>query len=222
MSADRAGRFAQIRATIKATAARDPKFVPLLVAVPLLAFAVVFALGLLIGAEIVFTILAVIAAVVAALVVIGRRASKAAFAGLEGQPGAAAAILMSMRGHWHVTPAVGLTRSQDFVHRVIGRPGVILVAEGAGARPKELLAAESRKVRRAIGETPLYDVVVGDGAGQIPLKRLQVHLMKLPRNLKPREVNELERKLKAMGSMSMPLPKGPLPKGARMPRGKIR
>jgi hypothetical protein len=36
-----------------------------------------------------------------------------------------------MRGDWRVTPAVGFTREQDLVHRVLGKPGVILVAEGA-------------------------------------------------------------------------------------------
>jgi hypothetical protein len=46
--------------------------------------------------------------------------------------------------------------------------------------------------------------------------------MKLPRNLKPVEVNELEKRLKAIGGPNMPIPKGPLPKSGRVQRGKIR
>jgi len=113
-------------------------------------------------------------------------------------------------------------RQQDFVHRVVGRPGVVLVAEGGGSRPRELLTAELRKTRRLIGDTPLYDVVVGDGPGQVAIDRLQSHLMKLPRNLKPRAVNDLEARLKAVGGMAMPIPKGPMPGMGRMPRGKQR
>ena len=213
----------QIVATVKATAARDPKFVPMLIAAPILTLAVIVALGVLISLPLLLLVpLAVMGALTAAVVVIGRRASKAAFAGLEGQPGAAAAILSSLRGHWHVAPAIAMTRSQDFVHRVVGRPGVVLVAEGQGARPRELLIAELRKVKRVAGDVPIYDIVVGDGPGQVPLKKLQVHMMKLPRNLKGKEVNAMEARLKAMGSMAMPMPKGPLPRGGKVPRGKIR
>ena len=198
---------------------RDPKFVPYVLLAFLGTLAVVFGIGLLLGSPILFGILAVMLALTAGMIVAGRRVSAAAFAGIEGQLGAAAAIMTSMRGQWHVTPAVGMTRNQDLLHRVVGRPGVILVAEGSGGRPRELIGNEARRLRRVIGETPIYDIVVGDGEGQIPLKRLQMHVMKLPRNLKPREVNELEAKLKAMAT-SMPLPKGPLPRSARPPRGR--
>ncbi|HVE98731.1 MAG TPA: DUF4191 domain-containing protein [Mycobacteriales bacterium] len=214
---------AAIRQTIKATAKADKKFVPLVAGAFVLTTAVVAGIGFAVGSPILFTIFGVLFGIMAALIVTGRRASAAAFAGIEGQPGAAAAVLSSMRGHWHVTPAVGITRQQDFVHRVVGRPGVVLVAEGAGMRPRELLTAELRRTRRLIGDTPLYDVVVGEGQGQVPIERLQTHLMKLPRNIKPRAVNELEARLKAVGGMAMPLPKGPLPgMGGKMPRPKQR
>jgi len=150
------------------------------------------------------------------MTIAGRRASSMAFSRIEGQPGAAFAVLGSMRGDWRVTQAVEFTRSFDLVHRVIGRPGVILVAEGKGAKPRELIGTHARKVRRVVGDKPIYDVVVGDGEGQVPLRGLQAHMLKLPRNLTPKEVNELESRLKAMGGASMPIPKGP------MPRGKLR
>ena len=35
---------------------------------------------------------------------------------------------------------------------------------------------------------------------------------------KPKLVNELDRKFKAMGGPAMPIPKGPMPRGGRVPR----
>ncbi len=39
------------------------------------------------------------------------------------------------------------------------------------------------------------------------------------RNLKPAEVAAVRKRLDALTSTPLPIPKGPLPKGARMPRG---
>jgi hypothetical protein len=211
------GKLAQIRQMVSMTREADPRYVPVVAAAIVLAAGVAFALGMLLAGPILGGILAVLAALIAFTVVTGRRGQSAAFSRIEGQPGAAYAILQSLRGDWRVTPAVAFNKNQDLVHRVVGRPGVVLVAEGSGARARELMSAELRKVRRVIGEAPLYDVMVGDGDGQVPLKRLNVHVMKLPRALKPKEVNAVESRLKALGGTAMPLPKGPMP--TRIPRG---
>jgi hypothetical protein len=211
------GKLAQIRQMVSMTREADPRYVPVVAAAIVLAAGVAFTLGMLLAGPILGGILAVLAALIAFTVVTGRRGQSAAFSRIEGQPGAAYAILQSLRGDWRVTPAVAFNKNQDLVHRVVGRPGVVLVAEGSGARARELMSAELRKVRRVIGEAPLYDVMVGDGDGQVPLKRLNVHVMKLPRALKPKEVNAVESRLKALGGTAMPLPKGPMP--TRIPRG---
>jgi hypothetical protein len=216
------GKLKQIGQMVSMTRQADPRYVPILVAGMLLAAGVAFTAGLLLAGPILGAILALLAALIAFTVITGRRGQKAAFTRIEGQPGAAFAILQSLRGDWRVTPAVAFNKNQDLVHRVVGRPGVILVAEGgSGARVRELLSGELRKVRRVIGEAPLHDIVVGEGEGQVPLKRLQVHVMKLPRTLKPKEVNAIDSRLKALGGPAMPLPKGPMP--TRVPRsGKLR
>ena len=100
--------------------------------------------------------------VLAALIVFGRRAERAAYAQLEGQPGAAAAALGVLKRGWKVQNAVAVTKNQDLVHRVVGRPGVILVGEGNEARVRHLLGVEKKKHARVVGETPIYDIVVGD------------------------------------------------------------
>jgi hypothetical protein len=145
--------------------------------------------------------------------------SRATFAEVEGKPGAAAAVLQNMRGNWRITPGVAATPQQDVAHRVVGRPGVILLIEGSPTRLKNLIVQEKKRVSRVAPEIPVYDITVGDGDGQVPLRKLQTHLIKMPRNITPKQINALESRLQALGGVRPPIPKGPLPKGARMPKG---
>jgi hypothetical protein len=84
------------------------------------------------------------------------------------------------------------------------------------SRVRGLLAQEKKKVARVVGETPIYDIIVGDEEGQIPLRKLSNHVMKLPRNLTAAEVNSLGRRIGALGGSRMPVPGGPLPGGKQM------
>ena len=212
----RGAKLKQIKMAFKATRAQDPKVLPLVLAAFFGPLIVLVAIGLVLGGLPYLSFLGVMLGLVAAAFVFGRRVQATAYSQVEGQIGAAAAVLTNMRGDWRVTPAVGFTREQDLVHRVIGRPGVILVAEGAHNRTRNLIATEKKKVARIVGDTPVYDVLVGDGDGQIGLRQLERHFLKLPRNIKPKTVNELDRKFKAMGASALPIPKGPMP--TRVPR----
>jgi hypothetical protein len=223
MSEKPPGKLRQIGQMVSLTAKADPKYVPVVTAAVVVTAVAVFALFTWLLNPIVGTILAILAATIAFTSITGRRGQSAAFSQIEGQPGAAAAVLNALRGDWRVKPMVAFNKQQDLVHRAIGRAGVILVAEGSGGgRTRELLSGELKKVRRVIGpDAPLHDIVVGDGEGQVPLKRLTMHIMKLPRTMKPREVNAVESRLKALDGTGVPLPKGPMP--TRMPRsGKMR
>jgi len=163
----------------------------------------------------------VLAALVTGTSIFGRRATKTMYAQVEGRPGAAAAVLQGMRGDWRVTPAVGFTRNQELVHRVIGRPGVVLVGEGNSASAiKQLVVDQKRRIGRVAPDTPIYDLIIGEGEDQVPIRKLQNHMVKLPRNLKKSEINGVEARMKALGAANVPIPKGPMP--TRMPRGKMR
>ena len=212
----RGARLKQIRTAFSLTRKQDPKVLPLVVAAFLAPIVLLVVIGLVFGGVLYLAFIGVLLGLVAAAFVFGRRVQATAYSQVEGQIGAAAAVLSNMRGDWRVTPAVGFTREQDLLHRVIGRPGVILVAEGSSNRVRGLIANEKKKVSRIIGDTPVYDVVVGDGEGQIGLRQLERHFLKLPRNIKPKTVNELDRKFKALPQTSMPIPKGPMP--TRVPR----
>ena len=68
-----------------------------------------------------------------AMIIFSRRVQKSVYAQADGTPGAAAwALQNNLRGTWRVTPAIAGNTYLDAVHRVIGRPGVILVTSGPG------------------------------------------------------------------------------------------
>ena len=223
----RGARMKQIRAAWTMTRQADPKVLPLCLATFFGPLLLALAVGLVLGPLWLWLPLGFMVGLLSTTFVFGRRVQRTAFAGVEGQAGAAAAVLNAARGDWRVTPAVAFNREQELVHRVVGRPGVILVAEpgptGVHKGTRNLVATEKKRLARFLSsDVPVYDVLVGDQQGQVPLRGLEKHLMKLPRNLKPKVVNELDRKLKPLGAANLPIPKGPMPTSARMPRGKMR
>ncbi|MFO7959483.1 MAG: DUF4191 domain-containing protein [Nitriliruptoraceae bacterium] len=193
----------------------DPKVVPWVALGAVIGLLVGVGLGALspVLTLVFMPVLGLLFALLGALAVFNRRASKAQFAAIEGQPGAAAAVLQSLRGQWFVTPAVAVNAKQDMVHRVVGRCGIVLVGEGAPQRVKGLLAKERKRMQRATGEVTVTTLVVGDRENETPLPKLQVTLSKLPRELKKGEVPKLERKLKPL-DRDLPIPKGVDPMSA--------
>ncbi|RKT52765.1 DUF4191 domain-containing protein [Saccharothrix australiensis] len=209
-------RRGQIFEAFKVQRREDKALVPLMLACVLGAAAAAFLLGLIWDVQWLLLPLGIAVGALLAVIVFGRRVQRNVYAKADGQPGAAGWALDNLRGRWRVTQAVAGTTSGDMIHRVIGRPGVVLVAEGAPHRIKSLLAQEKKRVARVIGETPIYDVTVGKEEGQVPLRKLQGHLMKLPRNISAAQVDTLENRLTALASRGAAMPKGPLPQGAKM------
>ena len=216
------GRLKQIRLAYTMTKRVDPKIGLITAGIGIGTFAVLLIIGFVIGHPIYLGILGFVLGVLGAVIIFGRRAEKAAFGQMEGQPGAAAAVLNNIKRGWVITPVVAATRQQDAIHRAVGRPGIVLVAEGNVNRLRPMLAEEKRRMNRLIGNVPVIDIIVGDGEGQVPLKKLHMHLTKMPRTLPAAQVTQINERLRAMGDMmsNAPIPKGPLPKGARMPKGR--
>jgi hypothetical protein len=205
-----------IKQAYSLTRKNDPKLPWIMLIAFVLGFAVVELIGILLDSPFLFLPLALVVGALVALIVFGRRAQGSAYRQVEGQPGAAAWVLEGMRGDWRVTSGAAGTPQMDAVHRVLGRPGIILVGEGVPGRVRGLIAQEKKKVARVVGDTPIYDIVVGDGEGEVPLRKLSAHVMKLPRNLTAAEVNSLGRRMSALGGPRMPVPGGPLPGGRQM------
>jgi hypothetical protein len=211
------GRIKQIRMVAGIVRKANPKALPIVAASAVLTIAVFVVAGLLTREVPFLTPLGVLAGLTIALILFGRFAQSAQYATIAGQPGAAAAVLQSMRGNWTVTPAISANRSMDVVHRAVGRPGVILVGEGSPTRLPTMLAAEKKRIARVAYDVPIYDIQVGAESGQMPISKLQRHLMKLPRNLKGTAVADLNYRLKAL-PQSLQMPKGPMPRSGRMPK----
>ncbi|ETK35974.1 MULTISPECIES: DUF4191 domain-containing protein [Microbispora] len=211
------GRLKQLRMVAQIIKQANPKGMPIVYASALATLVLFVVLGLIFSWT--WIVFGVFAAVLVGMLVFSRFAQTAQYSMLHGQPGAAYAILQGMRGTWHVEEKpVAVNRDQDLVFRVVGYPGVILVSEGPPSRVQRMLVAEKKRVQRVAVDVPVYDVQCGDAEGQIPLAKLQRHLMKLPRNLKKGAVSEVNNRMRAL-TPAVPMPKGPLPKGVRMPRG---
>jgi hypothetical protein len=218
---EKQSRLKQIRLVFGMTRKRDPKLIWWLLLTFLGPVAVGVGLGFLLGPLWLWIIVGVIFGFVLALNIFGRRAQRSAFTEMEGQPGAGASVIQRMRGDFRITTPVQVNRNQDLVSRVVCRAGVILVAEGRGRGPRELLGAEVRRVKKVIGNAPLHDIILGNGEGEVPLAKLQSTIMRKRRVLRRNEVDDLYRRLAALGAMNLPIPKGPMP--TRVPRsGKIR
>jgi hypothetical protein len=218
--AEKTSRLQQIRSAYQLTKKSDPRIGLLLAGIFLGITAVFVVLGLLVGSPLVVIPLGVALAFLGTTVIFGRRVEKAAYSQLEGQTGAAASALQTLRRGWDVTPAVAVTKNADIVHRVVGRPGIVLVGEGQPSRVKNLLTAERKKHVRVAGGAPVIEIVAGDGEGEVAIRKLTKYVMKLPATLQPSEITDLLQRLKALDAVrpQVPMPKGPVPsslKGAR-------
>jgi hypothetical protein len=214
--AESKARRRQIWEVFKMQRRKDKALIPLMVGAVLLATALAFGIGLIWNMQWILLPFGIMIGLLAAFSIFGRRAQRSVYAQAEGQPGAAGWALDNMRGQWRVTMGVDGNTHLDAVHRVIGRPGIVLVGEGSPHRVKALIAQQKKRIARVVGQTPIYEVVVGNEEGQVPLGKLQRHMTKLPRNISPKEMESLEKRLAALGSRTTQLPKGPLPAGAKM------
>jgi len=216
------GRLRQMATVYRMSKEQDPRLGLVLLGVFALAAVVAFAVFFLLvpGGWVFDVVTAVLVGVLAALVVFGRRAQRAQYRQIEGQPGASAAVLSQLRKGWKVDPAIAFNKSQDLVHRVVGPPGIVLVGEGNPQRVRTLLAAERRRHERVVAETPVHEVVSGDGPGEVPIPKLTRHVTKLGREIRPSEMTDVLARLRALDARrsNIPIPKGPVPtsmKGAR-------
>ena len=209
--------FKQLGETYSLTAKYTPLIWLQLLAIFALVEGLFLGLGLLLGTTTYFAVIGVPIALLVTLLYFGPKARRAAYASIEDQPGAAAAVLQDMRGGWSTTPGVAVNKSRDIVHRCVCRAGVVLVAEGSLRTARELLTSEERRTSRFAPGTTVTLVSVGYEPGQIPLMKLQKHMRSLPKVLKPAQVTRLRQRLEALGAagQSLPIPKGPMPRGQR-------
>ena len=213
-------RRAQLWQAFNMQRQEDKRLLPYMIGAFVLIVGVSVAVGVWAGGFTMITLipLGVLLGGLVTFIIFSRRAQRSLFSKAEGQTGAAAWVLDNLRGKWRVTPGVAATGHFDAVHRVLGRPGVILVGEGSATRVKPLLAQEKKRTARLVGDVPIYDIVVGTGEGEVPLGKLERHLNRLPSNITAKQMDTLESRLAALGSRTGTgvVPKGPLPNAGKM------
>lgn len=223
------GRWRQIIETYKMTRQGDSSIGWWMLGTFLVAGAIGFVIfRLLPGEGVIELVISIVGALMfgllAMMIVFSRRAQKAAYNRLAGQPGAASRALTMLKRGWKVDEVVGFNKQQDMVHRVVGPPGIVLVAEGNPNRVKSLVIAERNKHKRVAADVPIHEVIVGDAEGQVPLPKLVRHVQKLGRAVKPAEMTDILARLKALDNQrgKMPIPKGPVPTSMKGMRGQMR
>jgi hypothetical protein len=217
-------RIKQIGMVFSFTAKRDRLFIPLVLVGVIVPLAVTIVLSVL-GFGWSWLGVGVLGALLAVMIILNLRSNKAMMAEMAGQPGAAASLIENMRGDWRVTPAVQYfvepNNQFNMVHLVVGRPGVVLIGEGNPQKVRQLLGQEKRRLAKVIGSADMRDFIVGDDEGLVPLKSLRNTLMKLPRTVSGKDVNALDKRLKALSARPQ-MPKGQIPKNMRPPKGAFR
>ena len=206
--------YVQVKETYS-FASKEISFLALrLIGVFALVFAVIFGIGIAIDQKLFLGLLGFTTSLLITVFYFGKIAENAAYSSISGQVGAAASVLNAIRGAWFVTPAVGIDKNQNMVHRVVGRPGIILVGEGS--RPGTLLAEQRKAHARFAQGVPIHELTVGEG--DLTISNLQKTVKKIGKALRPAEVTEVRKRLEALPKTALPIPKGPMPQGRRMSR----
>lgn len=171
---------------------------------------------------IVWPITGILVGVLIVMIVLGRRAESVAYSQLEGQAGAVGAVINgALRRSWRGSEVpIAMTKQQDAVYRVVGRGGVVLIAEGSAVRTKPLLARESTKLKHALRGVALTTLYVGPDEGAVPLNRLSRALLKLKPVLNRREVGDVYNRLTSLKADPIGIPKGIDPYKARAQRAR--
>jgi hypothetical protein len=210
-------RFQTFRDAYKVTKQVKPWISAALIGIFVVVWAMGIGIGATLGHPVYFGFISLPLAVLLTLFFFTRQAGTAAYSAIDGQIGAGASVLMAIRKGWTTTPAVAVARNQDMVHRSVGRAGIVITGEGSQS-VRQMMADEKKKAERFAPGVPVIEILVGNEDGRVPIRKLQRHMRRLPKKLSAHQMREVRARLKAVGGMSMPIPKGPMP--TRAPKGR--
>lgn len=203
------GTFAQMKQVYAMTKQSDPNIGWIMLLAALLVMLAFILLGVLLHNWITWTIIGIPVAILVAVLIMSRRAEKAAFGQIEGQPGAAGAAMSTLRRGWVVEQQpVRFNQHQDLVFRAIGRPGIVLVTEGSAGRVGSLVAQEKKHLKKIAPSVPVHVINSGNGEGQVPLKQVAKEMQKLEKKITDNEVHAINSRLASINSMNLGIPKG--------------
>lgn len=216
--------YHQVWDAYKMTVAQDPAVRWWILATSLGILAIALLVGVLLDQPVLWLILGLPTAVLGGMFVLARRAERAAYARIEGQPGATLAALGTIRRGWtfdqepvHIDP-----KTQDAVFRGVGRPGVVLFTEAPASRATRIGEAERKRTARVLPNVPVTVIQVGRETGQVPLPQLVRAVTKLKPAINKHEISVVLKRLGALGAARLPIPKGVDPMRMRVDRKGMR
>ena len=183
-------------------------------------------LGFLLSREqvlgfVLYIVAGVLGGILGFLIILGRRAERAAYGQIAGQPGAVGAVLKSsLRRGWTASemPVAVSPKTQDAVYRAVGRGGVALIGEGPRSRTQPMLEGERRNITRILPNVPVTFLYVGPDAESVPLHKLPIKLRSIKSALRKPEILAVSNRLNSLGRNGLPIPKGMDPSKVRAPR----
>ncbi|MFV2143201.1 MULTISPECIES: DUF4191 domain-containing protein [Isoptericola] len=215
--------YHQVWAAYKMTRRQDPLVTWIMLAVFCGILALALLIGFLTGHPVYATVIGLPFSLLGAMFVLTRKAERAAYTQIEGQPGAVRAALGTVRGGWSFEDEpVAVNRHQDLVFRGIGRPGVVLVSEGPSHRVRRMLDDERKRTARVLPNVPITTLQVGTEDEQIRLPKVARKVQRMKKTLTRAEAAEVGKRLKALGGVRLPVPKGVDPMKARPDRKGMR
>lgn len=220
-------RMAQVHRTVRTI---DPQVTLWMILAVVVVLGVGLIIGLLLRHPVLTMIVAIPAALLAAMVVLARRGEAAAFRQMEGRRGASLGGLSALRRGWYYDEepvAADATRAQEIdssamVFRALGRPGIVLLGEGPKGRTAKLLEKEKKKVARVAPGVPVYTYHVGNGEGELPVKKMRWTLTRLKPVLSKEEIVVVNKRLKSLPGLRQGIPAGVDPTSVRMNRKALR
>ncbi len=226
----RFARLKQLWLTLQQARQLDPRmplWLGLTFVLVLLAF---IGLGFALGHPVYLSLIGIPAGILVALIVMARRTERAAYRQLEGQPGGAGAALGALRRGWYHDQqpvAIEANRTGDMsaaalVFRAVGRPGVVLITEGPRARAQKLGEAERKRTARLLTNVPVTLLHAGPGEDDIAVRKIVGKLNRMRSSLTKAEAAAVNKRLTALGTARLPIPKGVDPTRARPDRKGMR
>ncbi len=223
------GRVKQLWQIFVMTKKTDKALIPLLILTLIAPLAAGIGAAIWISAGSILTLILYIVtglmlSILLTLVVLGNRAERTAYQQISGQPGAVGAVLRStLRRVWQASefPVAVNPKTQEAVYRAVGKPGVVLIAEGPQSKTKKMLEDERRAVLRAVPDIPVHYVFVGPDADATPLHKLSKRMRSFKNSLRKAEVLAVSHRLNSLSrGGNLPIPKGmdPLKARAQRPR----
>ena len=167
---------------------KEDKMLPALIAGAFLVPVIVFVILGIIFRWTVLTwvflmLIAIMLGMLLSTIVLTRRADMVGYKQLDGKTGAAISVLRNINKagfNFPEQPVWVDPRTKDAIWRGTGYNGIYLLGEGDYDRVKRAMDRQEQSIKSvtAGSQIPVYRVMVGNGQGQVPLKKLRSNIIR--------------------------------------------